>query len=167
MNLLDIILIIPLILGGIGGFRRGLFLELATLTGLILGVFLAAILADVTGQVITAIVDWNPIPFMILVFIIVFVVVWMLVRALGAALTKLFKVVMLNFFNRLAGMAFGIIKYAFLISLLLIFINYLDQHFDILSAQAREGSFLYPVIEGFAPWVLPPKEQITLPSYQL
>ncbi len=167
MNLLDIILIIPLILGGIGGFRRGFFLELATLAGLILGVFLAAILADVAGQVIIAIVDWNPVPVKILVFVIVFILVLMLARALGAALTKFFKVVMLNFFNRLAGMVFGFIKYAFILSILLIFLNFLDQHIDILSDQAREGSYLYGLIEGFAPWVLPTKEQITIPTYQL
>jgi membrane protein required for colicin V production len=70
MNTLDIIILVLLIWGGIAGFRKGFFLEAAALLGLVLGIYLAVIAADIAGRVFSGLVDWNPLPVKILAFIV-------------------------------------------------------------------------------------------------
>ena len=50
MSKIDIILIIPLLWGAFMGFRKGLVLELASLVGLILGIYGAIKFCDFTAE---------------------------------------------------------------------------------------------------------------------
>jgi membrane protein required for colicin V production len=164
MNILDILLVIPLSWGAYKGFRKGFFHEIAVLAGLVAGIFLAAILADTTGRIMEALVDWNTIPVKIIVFVIVFILVVMLFQAVGKLLERIFKAIRLNIINRLAGMCLGILKYAFVLSLLFIFINYLHQYIPVLSDTVKDGSYLYELIEPLAPMVIPEQDLIKLPE---
>ena len=150
---LDIILIVMLLIGGITGYRRGFFREAASFFGLVIGIFLAIIAADVTGRVLVGMVDWNPLPYKIAAFVIVFMLVVLILWAVGASLTKLFKVIMLNFFNRLAGLAFGVLKTAMLLSVLFYLVLLLNEHWSLFSEQSLGGSKVYSLIDGLAPWL--------------
>jgi membrane protein required for colicin V production len=151
MNALDLILILILLWGGIAGYRNGFFREAASLLGLIMGIFLAIIAADIAGRVLTGMVSWNPLPVRIIVFLLTFVLIAMLLRALGDALTRVFKVILLNFFNRLVGFVFGLAKVALLLSLVLFLIRLLDQQWSIIPDSWIQGSLLYARMEGLAP----------------
>ncbi len=151
MNTLDFILIALLLWGGIIGFRRGFFREAAAFFGLVIGIFLAILLADIVGRVMTGMVDWNPLPLKILVFVIVFSLVVTLLWAIGASLTRLFKVVMLNMINRLAGIAFGVLKTAMLISIAFFFLRLLNEQWLLFPDASFENSIIYGMLEGFAP----------------
>lgn len=164
MNHIDIIISIPLIWGAIRGFSHGFLMEIATVAGLVAGIFLATIAADVAGRILVGMVDWNPIPFKFLAFVIVFVLIVILLKFLAKVLENVFKAIHLNFFNRLWGLMFGIIKFALILSILMIFVNYLNPHITILSDEAREGSLLLPYIEQLVHYVLPAKEFIPLPQ---
>lgn len=164
MNHIDLIIAVPLLWGAFRGFRNGFLMEISTLAGLVAGIFLAVIAADVAGRVLAGMVDWNPIPFRFLAFVIVFVLVVVLLKFLARVLENVFKAIHLNFFNRLWGLMFGIIKYALILSILMIFVNYLNPHITILSDEAREGSLLLPYIERLVHYVLPAREFIPLPK---
>ncbi len=153
MNILDIILIILLIIGGITGLRRGFFREAAAFFGLVIGIFLAIICADITGRVLAGMVDWNLLPFKVAAFIIVFALVVFALWAVGASLTRLFKVIMLNFINRLAGMVFGVFKSAMLISVFMFLFRLLNEHWNLFSDGVFNSSRVYGVIDGLAPWL--------------
>ena len=50
MSQIDIILIIPLLWGAVMGFKKGLVLELASLVGLVLGIYGAIKFSDYTAE---------------------------------------------------------------------------------------------------------------------
>jgi membrane protein required for colicin V production len=164
MNLIDIIILIPIVWGAFRGFRNGFLIEMATLVGLVAGIFLALIAADVAGRVMVALVDWNPIPFKFLAFAIVFVLVVVVLKFLAKVIEHMLKAIHLNFINRLAGLLVGALKLALILSIFLIFINYLNPHITILSENAREDSLLLPHIEKLIHYVLPAKDFIPLPK---
>ncbi|MEE4177901.1 MAG: CvpA family protein [Bacteroides sp.] len=164
MNYIDLIIAIPLLWGAIRGFSHGFLMEVATLAGLIGGIFVALIAADVAGRILAGMVDWNPIPFKFFAFVVAFILVVILLKFLAKVLENVFKAIHLNLLNRLGGLVFGIIKFAFILSILMIFVNYLNPHIELLSEKAREGSLLLPYIEKMVHYILPAKEFIPLPQ---
>jgi membrane protein required for colicin V production len=151
MNIVDIILILLLLWGGIAGFRNGFFREAASLLGIIIGIFLAIIAADVAGRVLAGMVSWNPLPIRIIAFLIAFALIALLMKAIGEALTRVFKIILLNFVNRLAGFVFGLLKVALLLSLLLFLLRLVNEHWTFLPESWLQGSFLFGRIEALAP----------------
>jgi len=164
MNYIDIIIAIPLIWGAIRGFSRGFLIEAATLAGLAAGIFLALIAADVAGRVMMALVDWNPIPFKFLAFVLVFVLVVVALKFLAKVIEHMLKAIHLNFINRFAGLLVGALKFALILSIVMIFVNYLNPHFTILPDSPRKGSLLLPYIEKLIHYILPAKDFIPLPQ---
>jgi membrane protein required for colicin V production len=153
MNILDIILAVLLFWGGVMGFRRGFFREAAAFFGLVIGIYLAIIASDVTGRVVAGLADWNPLPFKVVAFFVTLFLVITALWAVGASLTKLFKVIMLNFVNRLAGIFFGVVKTAVLISVAFFFLRLLNEHVSLFSDSWFSESYLYNRLEGLAPWL--------------
>jgi membrane protein required for colicin V production len=153
MNTLDFILIALLLWGAIMGYRRGFFREAAAFFGLVIGIFLAIILSDIAGRVIAGMVDFNPAPIKVAVFVITFTLVVVGLWAIGASLTRLFKVIMLNLLNRLAGIAFGVLKTAMLISVALFFVRLLNEQWVMFSDDSFDKSVVYSKLEGLALWL--------------
>lgn len=160
MNHVDIILAIPLAIGAIRGFTRGFILEIASLIGLIAGVFLAAMFADVAAGVLSKYVEWNPHAIKILAFVIVFILVIIVVKLIARIIEKLFKIVGLNFINRLAGLGAGTLKIAFVLSVVLIFFNYVNRNRAFMSEETQNTSFLYNKVAGLVPSLIPGKDYI-------
>jgi membrane protein required for colicin V production len=158
MNHVDIILTIPLAIGAIRGFSRGFIMEAATLIGLIAGVYLAALFAKAISIVILGWVSWNPVAVKIISFVITFVLVYVLVIALARFVEKIFKLTGLNLLNRLAGIVAGILKIAFILSVVLIFFNHLNRNNALMSDEVQNESFLYNKIATFVPSILPGKD---------
>ncbi len=151
MNTADIIVAVLLAWGGIMGFKKGFFLELAALAGLVAGIYLGIIGADIAGRVLSGLVNWNPLPVKIIAFLVVFAVVSMLFHLLGSLLTQFLKAIMLNFINRLAGLALGVVKMAFLTALVFLFINLFHQEYGLFSIEWLEGSFFYRTLQDLIP----------------
>lgn len=162
MNHVDFILAIPLAIGAIRGFSRGFILEAASLIGLVAGVFVAALFADITGKVILEMMDWNPMAVKILAFVISFVLVIVAVHIVARFIEKIFKVTGLNIFNRVAGVAAGALKIAFVLSVFLIFFNHLNRNNFLMSDETRDGSFLYNKVAAFVPSILPSRDFIVV-----
>lgn len=155
MNFLDIILLIPLIWFAYRGFSRGFVIELASLIGLVAGIwaalhfsfFAAGFLADNFGI--------GPKYLPIIAFIVTFVAVVLVVYLIGKIIEKFIDILALGFLNKLAGLAFGVVKAAFLMSIIILVINSFDQNQSVIKPKARDGSLLYKPIEKFAPWIIP------------
>ncbi|MFW6277724.1 MAG: CvpA family protein, partial [Prolixibacteraceae bacterium] len=62
---------------------------------------------------------------------------------------------MLGFINKLAGLAFGILRSALILSILLIVFDKIDEDVEILSKEAKTESRLYEPIRNFAPSLFP------------
>jgi len=148
MNIFDIILLIPLIWFAYKGFVNGLAIELASLLALILGIFISYRFSVFVGDKIGLDGKYAG----ILAFIITFIAVVVLVHLLGKVVDKAFSLVSLGFINKLAGIVFGILKIALILSIILYFINTLDSKRLIISEKTRNESKLLQPVEKLAPF---------------
>jgi membrane protein required for colicin V production len=149
MNWLDIVLIIILGASAWKGFRRGFFIEVASLLGLVLGIWAGIHLSD---RVIDAL-DLE-VKGAAAAFLITFGLVLALVVLLGHLLTKAIDLANLSIPNKLAGIAFGVVRSAFTLSIAL---NLL-QGFSggaFPAAEVREQSRLHAPLMILAPYVIP------------
>jgi len=153
MNYFDIIVGIILILALVKGIRSGLIIELASLAALVLGVLGAVKFSGFTESWISQ--HWDSQYIGVASFIITFIVIVILVHLIAKAIDKLVKAVALGLLNRLAGGVFSLVKYAFIMSILLAVFASFDKTFRIIPEDTKESSILYEPLSKFAPSVFP------------
>jgi len=151
MNYIDIVLGILLILSAIGGFRRGLIAEIAALAALVLGIWGAIKFSYITSEFLIENFDWTWNHLNLVSFFITFVVIVILVHIVASTVKKMVEAVMLGFVNKLAGLVFGIVRGALLLSIVLVVFNIIDDDVQILSKEAKEKSKMYEPIRNLAP----------------
>lgn len=152
MNYLDIIIAVVLVAFGVGGLRKGIITEAATLLGLGLGLYGAFHFSDFTADKLLQWVEINPKYLNLISFIVTFFVVAILVNLLGRLVTKIVKSLNLGFIDKIGGFLFGIAKGVLICSLLVMLINVFRMN-GILKEKTRQESLLYPWIEKTVPYV--------------
>lgn len=155
MNVLDIILIVPIIWLMYRGYQKGFIIELSSLVALILGIYFAINFSGFAADFLTRNFNIGDKYLDIVAFMVTFMVVVFGVFMVGKVLEKFIDILLLGFINKLAGAAFGVIKAAFLISIVLWIINSFDLNRTIIKDSSRQGSVLYGPIEEFAPAIVP------------
>lgn len=150
MRVLDLILLIPLILGAYTGYRRGLIMELVGIIALILAILGAFKLLHAGIEFLSRYIPEysNFIPF--IAFIGIFIGILILVNLLGKLTKRFLDLTILGTFDNFAGALIGIFKWAFLTSIVL----WLSLQVDLkIPDQLTENSILYPYIVELAPTV--------------
>lgn len=155
MNYIDIILALLLVFSAINGFRKGLIAELASLAALILGIWGAIEFSDVTSEFLVENFNMKSEHLNIISFIVTFVVIVILVHIVGGVVNKMVETVMLGFLNKLAGMVFGIVRAALILSVVLVIFDKIDEDIQILSPEAKSESQMYEPIRNLAPSLFP------------
>lgn len=69
-------------------------------------------------------------------------------------MTQLVNFMMLGLINKLLGGLFIMLKYAFLVSVVFMFVNS-SEYYSVLSEEDREASILYEPVASLAPAILP------------
>ncbi|HEA31069.1 MAG TPA: CvpA family protein [Leeuwenhoekiella sp.] len=155
MNYLDIILAVLLILGLFRGLKNGLFVELASLIGLVAGIYGAVHFSYYAADFLKNRTDWNPDTINLAAFAITFLIIVIAISLLARLLTQVAKLAFLGLVNRLLGALFGILKTAFILSVILMFLSALRTKNLILDPKVTSESVLYPYVEPIAPVLLP------------
>ena len=155
MNYIDIILIILLILAAVNGYKKGLVVELASLAALILGIWGAFEFSHITSDFLVENFNWNWKHLNLISFIITFIIIVILVHIIGSVLDKMIEAAMLGFLNRLAGILFGVLKTALILSVLLVVFDRIDRDVNIISEDKKEESRLYQPIRNLVPAIFP------------
>jgi len=155
MNILDIIIIIPVVWLAYRGFSRGLIIEIATLAALILGIYFSVHFSDVVGSYLIKWFDLNTKYLHIIAFIVTFAGVVILVYIIGRILEKFINMIALGFINKLLGGVFGILKAVLLLSVLFFIINRFDTNQKLLTPKIKEGSLLYEHVAKVVPTIIP------------
>jgi len=154
MNLIDIVIGVMLLLAFYAGYKRGLFVALAGLIGLVAGAFGAVYFSDFAAGYISGWFDWSEQTVNLAAFAITFLGIVFIIGAAGKFLTKIADFAMLGIFNKLLGGAFNALKYAFIISVVFMFVN-ASETYSILSEEKREDSVLYTPVASLAPVFIP------------
>ncbi len=149
MNWLDWSLLLLLGLAAFKGFQRGFIIELSALLALALGIWAASRLSERVALAI-GIGDENA----ALAFLVTFLAVLLLVHLLARFLTTLIDLAQLGLPNKLAGIALGTLRSAFVLSVMLnLLVGYTEG--AVPPAEARAGSSLHAPLRGFAPLLVP------------
>lgn len=155
MNTVDIILSLVLLYGLVRGFFRGLLAEVASLIGIIAGIYGAVHLSHFLGDFLSTQLEWRTQYINLISFAITFVIIVVLVSLAGKILTKVAAFAALGIVNKLLGGVFGLIKSAFVASVIIMFFKATNEHIEIVEDQSLEESILYDPVESIAPILLP------------
>ena len=155
MNLLDIILGIILVFSFFQGMKKGLFVTLASLIGLVLGVIGAIYFSEYAASYIN---DWfslNKQTSDFAAMAVTFVAIVIIVNWAGKFLTKIADFAFLGVFNKILGGVFNMIISAFIVSVIFMFFNEWNATEYVISEEKKNNSYLYEPIANLAPLVLP------------
>ena len=155
MNYIDLFLGIMLLFGAIRGFSKGFVSEVAGLAALILGVWGAIRFSYLTSGYIVDTFDYHPKHLGLISFFITFILIVILVHIIGKAVENILNVVALGFLNKLAGILFGAIKTALILSVLLLIFDEFDETANILPKGEKEESQMYEPVKELVPTLLP------------
>ncbi len=155
MNFIDITLGILLLWGLIRGFSKGLFVSLASLVALVVGIYIAIHFSHVTGAYLDQYVDWQKGTMNLVAFAVTFVLVVLLISLAGKLLTKIADFAALGILNKLLGAAFGVLKFAFIASVVIMFFDAGNRTFHFVKKETLDASILYTPVRKLAPMVLP------------
>lgn len=154
-NYLDLIIAVPFLWFGYKGFKNGFIIEVASLVALVLGVFVAYRFSGITSEFLIKQFNFQTEYISIISFAITFIIVVILVHFLAKLLNKLINAVAMGIINKLLGLAFGIIKIAFILSILLGLLNRFDNEEKLIKPDMKSSSFLYEPLSEFAPFIFP------------
>ena len=155
MNIVDIVLVVILLYGLVRGFFRGFFAELASLIGFVLGVYIAVYFSHYMSDYLVDKVSWNMQFVNLASFAITFFIVVFLISLAGKFLTTMAGFAALGFVNKFFGAAFGFIKVAFVVSVVIMFFGSTNENIKLVEQETLERSVLYAPIRTIAPMLLP------------
>lgn len=150
MNTLDIVLFIPLIYGLIHGFIRGFFKEVASLLGIILGIYMARIFAVPLSHWLITWLDYSDKILIPTSYILIFLSVAIGLNVLAFMLEKMMKFASLGWLNKLGGAAFGMLKFALVLSVLLNAFSMLNNHIKLVEEKTLDESLIYTPVKDIS-----------------
>lgn len=155
MNIIDIVLGSLLLFGLIRGLIKGLFVEVASLLALVIGIYGAVHFSFFAAEFLDARVNWDEKMLNIVAFGITFVIIVVAISLAGKALTKLADFAALGLLNRFLGAAFGTLKIGLILSVLLIVFTKINSFLPYLEKKDLEESVLYDPVKSLAPLIFP------------
>lgn len=155
MNWIDLIIVVLLILAVISGFTNGFVKEVASLAGLILGIWGAIEFSSFTAAKLYEWFDMTGQFVGIIAFLITFGIIVLIIHFIGILADKIVDTVSLGFLNRILGMVFGFIKSAMILSVIFCVLNAIDARRPFLPHERIEESRFYNTIADIVPAIFP------------
>jgi membrane protein required for colicin V production len=151
-----------ILFGAVKGFFKGFVIEAASIVALIAGILGALLFASTIGDLLSTYFNFKTIPPTGIIFALIFIVIIISINLLAKLLTKFIKMAALGLINRIFGTLFGGLKFAIMLSALLLLLDqfsFLFQYFDTI---ILEESILYDPIKNLGEilfeWLLDRKE---------
>lgn len=155
MNTVDIVLALILLYGLVRGFFRGLLAEIASLVGIVAGIYSAIHFSYILSDFFSENMNWDSEYVNLIAFAITFVLIVFLISLAGKILTKMAGFAALGIVNKLLGAGFGLLKMAFIASVIIMFFAATNEEIELVSKEKLEDSKLYAPVKVIAPAVLP------------
>jgi membrane protein required for colicin V production len=141
--LIDILFLGSIITAIIKGLRNGLIIAVFTIVGWILGLIVAMKFSSVVAEYFKATINVSEKWLSVISFIAVFIMVMILVRIGASMLEKTVELTMMGWLNRLGGVFFYVLLYAFIFSVMI----YFAEKVNLLSEETISSSRVYPWIK--------------------
>ena len=145
MNWLDVILLLPLLVGLVRGFMRGLISEIIAIVVVIFGVLGAKWWAPPFSQWILCQFAWPQGVCDVVAYVLLFLGIAIVLSLIARGLNKFLRAVHLGWANRLFGGVFGVAKYGIIVLVAVFAMEHTDQSFHwIASSPVVKTSVVYP-----------------------
>lgn len=155
MNTFDIVILGLLLFGFIRGLMKGLFVELASLVALILGIYGAIHFSYFVSGFLTSYVDWEGKYISMAAFAVTFIGIVIVIGLIGKLLTKMADFASLGFLNKILGGIFGVLKIGMILSVLLIIFDKFNNFIPFTDKKITEDSILFEPTRDLAPLLFP------------
>jgi membrane protein required for colicin V production len=159
MSFLDIVVGILLCYSLYKGIRNGLFVELASLLSLVLGIYIAIKFSTVVKNILSGWLHWNPNTIQIVAFILTFIVVVIGVYMLAKFLTSVADFAFLGWINSLGGGFFRVLKTILIISVFFTLFEKINYHNYLAKKETLDKSLFYNPIQKVAGFIFPAIEK--------
>jgi len=154
MNFIDIILGGAIVGGFARGLMKGLFVEVASLVGLIVGLYGAIHFSYFAGDfLVENFPSWEEKYVNLAAFAITFIVILVAVTMAGKLLTKIADFASLGILNKILGGAFGGLKMAVIIGAALVFFERTNNTMTFVEQDKIEESALYEPVKDIGGFV--------------
>jgi len=147
MSYVDLFFGLVLAWGAYSGFSKGLIKELASILGVIIGVFLAKNYYTYLDIKLKPIFESEAGFISILSVILIFLLTIMVFKIIAKFLTKFLKIIALGLLNRIIGSVFGVFKTVLLLCILVFIFSNINNVTGIIKAEKLSQSFFYSKIE--------------------
>lgn len=167
MNYFDIVFIIPLLWGAYKGFTKGFVIEIASFVALGLGVWGGLKFSYVSAEYLSKMFDISPKIMPLISFSVTFIGIVIVVFLLAKLLQGVLKKAALGFINKLLGLFFGVLKFAFILSIVLNLINVFNKEVEFITPEKKDASLLYQPVEKFSQLLIPGIKDLKLDTSQI
>lgn len=154
MSYLDLFFGMAIAWGAYSGFSKGLIKELASILGVIIGVFLAKNYYPYLDIKLKPIFESEAGFISILSAILIFLLTIMVFKIIAKFLTKFLKIIALGLLNRIIGSVFGIFKTVMLLCILVFIFSNINNVTGIIKAEKLSQSFFYSKIEKINSFII-------------
>ncbi len=155
MGFIDIILIAIFIFAGFRGFQKGFISQLASFAGLLLGIWGAIKFSDYTAGLLSEHLHFTTEYLPLIAFAITFTIIVIGVHFIGVIVEGVFDMAFLGFANSILGVVFGVLKTAFILSVVFVIMEKSSPKYNVLPKDIAEKSLFYHPIARLAPTVFP------------
>lgn len=151
MSKIDLLIALPLCVGFVIGLFKGFAKEIASLVAIVLGIYAAKLFAPVVAGIFKVLFGLSEHTALLFSWVVLFLLIAIGLFLLTRSLEKLFNSMSLGLFNKLLGGLFGALKYALVISVLLVVVDAVDSHFSLIDKDTKSASILYKPVISLAP----------------
>ena len=140
-----------LLFGGLGifaGYRKGFLYQFASFLGLIVGLLVAKKYYSIVAKELSPTIFESMTVAQMISFIGIWVIVPIVFSFFASLISGLINKIYLGWINRLLGALIGIIKYLFLLSILICVFDFLDSENSIISETKKDESVLYKPVKS-------------------
>lgn len=143
MSWLDIIILLPLLIGLIRGLMRGFVVELTAIVAIILGFVGTRIWGAAFAIWISKQFAWPEAICSVVSYALLFLGITLLLNVVAKLISRLFKAVNLGWLNRLFGALFGVAKWATIVLFIVLCVHRLDDQFHFFKDDLKQQSTIY------------------------
>ena len=169
MSWLDIVILLPLLIGLVRGLMRGFIVELTAILAVVIGFIGTKLWGGIFSVWLSEQFAWPEAVCVVTAYALLFLGITLLLNILAKLLSKLFKAVNLGWLNRLFGAVFGIAKWGVIMLFVVLCVHRLDQQFHYLKDDLKEQSSIYTLVAPLSEeaWLLLKAQSPLLPDAEL
>jgi membrane protein required for colicin V production len=159
MEFIDIVFALLLGYSIYNGLKNGLFVEIASFSSLIVGIFVAIKFSHIVRLALEEKIKTNPKYIEIIAFAITFILVLIGIHLLAKFFTKIVSFAYLGWLNKLGGAVFSMLKTILMLSVVIVLFQKININHMLVKEETLRNSIFYNPIQEVSKFMYPSLEK--------